>query len=962
MYKQIPTKSTVFSRSLCLILMTVFLPLTGLLAQQTANTIPGEFVVKVRPGNQCQKDLSQGQTGIPTLDNALAEFPVHRIKHFCPQTADSDPRGLTRVLEISTDEDIDPNQLLSSLQSLSIVEYAEPKYLRTTTYYPGPHRGKFSPVGNDELPDDPYYPLQWMLPYINVPAAWDIVTGDPSVVIANVDIGVDIDHPDLAQILWQNPLEYQGSSGMDDDGNGWTDDIYGWDFVDNDPDPRPITGDYHGTHTSGIAIASTNNGIGGAGIARDCRLMSVRVGIGSEIYFGFPGIYYAAHSGAKIISLSWGGYGFSQFEQDVVEDAQALGCLIVAAAGNESTTSEHYPAAYDAVIAVAAIDQTGQIANFSNYGIWVDIAAPGVSIYSTIPNGQWGYASGTSMAAPVVAGVSALVASLYPDFNSQQLMSAVIASGNPIDDVNPFYGNLLGTGCVNAFRAVDGGRGGLSIDSLYYDDTIGGDGDGIPEPGETIRLSIWLHNQLADETQVIGEIIEDMPGLTLTNAQSNFGSILTGEIVNNTTNPFEFALDMGVSKDQDVRLALELRDQNDRRLRRIPILFVVSPSFGDHNIGNTVLTITEFGSFGYVEYLEHLAPQYFEPWGSGFKYPKDGLSSLYHGSWMIGTNENHVSDNAYGDQTFNRRDFHVLTGGELTFSSPGVSDQDGIAIFNDQIATNPMGIEVTQHSYAWASPPNDDYVIVAATAENTTNQTLSSLYIGLYMDWDIGPYLQNLGGWSEQSEYVWMTNQVFPPSPWIGMARVNGDPASVRVIDNAQVVYTQRFPDNIKYQYLSEGIIIENGESEGDWSLLISAGPFTLSPGQSAQAAFAIGAGDTQEDLAQNMDAARTQYSQTITNPIRKPNPEVASWELLPFYPNPYNDWGRIQLLSRQEGIVSINLYNILGQKICTVYHGMVKEGLRTFDINSTDLSSGIYYCRLDAPGLNVVQRVVLIR
>ena len=222
--------------------------------------------------------------------------------------------GLYRVLELTLDPNIDADQVASRLRSLGDIEYAEPRYVRTVSFLPGKRTGNTAPMGSDELPNDPYFPLQWWLPYINAPAAWDLEMGDPSVVIADVDLGVDLDHPDLAPLLWRNVLEYNGSPRVDDDGNGWVDDIYGWDFVDNDPNPRPENGDYHGTHTAGIAIAATNNGIGGAGVARNCRLMAVRTGSGENIYYGYEGIYYAAHTGAKVITLLWGGYGFSQFE------------------------------------------------------------------------------------------------------------------------------------------------------------------------------------------------------------------------------------------------------------------------------------------------------------------------------------------------------------------------------------------------------------------------------------------------------------------------------------------------------------------------------------------------------------------------------------------------------------------------------------------------------------------------
>jgi len=965
MYKQIPSMSTVFSRSLHLMSVWLILLSTQITAQQP-EIIPGEFVVKMRSGISIREDLSGGRTGVREVDDALDACRVRSVKRFCPRTNATDPYGLARIIEVSGDPDTDPAAFVSRLQSLSEVEYAEPKYRRTIKRNSGLYRGQSFPMGGDELPNDPFFPLQWALPYINVPAAWDIVTGDSAIVIANVDLGVDLDHPDLAQILWRNLPELEGTPGVDDDGNGWIDDIYGWDFVDNDPDPRPAQGDFHGTHTAATAIAATNNGAGIAGIARDCRLMSVRAGTGNEIFEGYAGIYYAARTGAKVISLSWGGYGYSQFEQDVVEDAQSRGCVLVAAAGNESTSSEHYPSAFDAVIGVAAIDQTGHKAEFSNYGIWVDIAAPGINILSAIPGNQWAYASGTSMAAPVVAGVAALVASVHPEWDSQELMSAVMASGDPIDDLNPFFGSGLGTGSVNAFRAVDGGRGGICLDSVRYDDTFGGDGDGIPDPGETVRLLVWIRNDHAAENQVTGEILTDDPGLTITANLSNFGAVPSGGIAGNISSPFVFSINPAASRNQKFRLSLELRDHNDRRLRRIPIQFVVGPSYGDHNVGNVVLTVTSFGAIGYLEYL---VPEYAEPRGNGFKYPHNGLSWLYHGSLMVGADPDHVSDDAYGDASFSRRDFQTEPDGELIFSTPGISDQDGFAAFNDSTATNPMGIRVTQRSFAWADPPDDDYVIVEAGVQNLSSQTWSSLYVALYTDWDVGPYLANLAGWDPDHQLGWMSNPVFP-SPYVGIARVDGTPASFRVVNNDEVVYLQGFPDPVKYQYLSEGIVVDYGFQDGDWSLLIAAGPFSLSPGQSTIAAFAVAAGDDLPALQTHIDAARARYASVAPAGSPRPyrtvtsasSPCIPDLELSPVYPNPFNSFGRIQLIAHRQQDVTLQLYNVLGQRVLTIFQGTLKQGLHTFDINSTPLATGTYYCRLDAPGTHTARPIVLIK
>jgi hypothetical protein len=273
-----------------------------------------------------------------------------------------------------------------------------------------------------------------------------------------------------------------------------------------------------------------------------------------------------------------------------------------------------------------------------------------------------------------------------------------------------------------------------------------------------------------------------------------------------------------------------------------------------------------------------------------------------------------------------------------------------------------MNIQVTQRSYAWGTAPDNDYVIVEATVENDGDSSLSSLYIGMFLDWDVAVYIDNKAGWNSSSEVGWTMNERFP-SPWVGVAQVDGTPASFRVVNNAYTIYVQGFPDSVKYRYLWQGIVTEHGSTNGDWSLMIGSGPFDLGPGETTRAAFALGAGDTQEDLVQNMAAARIRYSESIyDNGGKAMIPDATAWELLPIYPNPYNDMSTIRILSHQPGDVAVYLYNILGQRVTTIYQGPVEKGTMTLRIHQPELASGKYYCRLEAPGVHAVQPMLLLR
>ncbi|MCS7252116.1 MAG: S8 family peptidase [Thermoflexus sp.] len=292
-------------------------------------------------------------------------------------------------------------------------------------------------------PNDPYYGSdQWNLPRIRAPQAWDLITGTSSVVIAVIDTGVDYTHPDLSSSrIW-----------------------LGYDFVNYDPDPMDDEG--HGTHVAGIAGANTNNGIGIAGVCWRCDLLAVKVldqeGSGYDTDIA-DGIRYAADWGTAsgkrtIINLSLGGLYSSSVLADAVFYARSQGALLVAAAGNDNTNVPFYPAAYPGVIGVSATNPSDQRAYFSNYGSYVDIAAPGVGIWSTYPPSVYPYgylylwASGTSMAAPHVAGVAGLVWSRRPTLTPNEVCNLLLSTADDLGVAG--RDDIYGYGRLDAFEAV----------------------------------------------------------------------------------------------------------------------------------------------------------------------------------------------------------------------------------------------------------------------------------------------------------------------------------------------------------------------------------------------------------------------------------------------------------------------------------------------------------------------------
>jgi len=323
------------------------------------------------------------------------------------------------------------------------------------------------------LPNDPSFSRLWGLHHtgqvpgvsdadIDAPEAWQTVTGSRSVVVAVVDTGIDYSHPDLAANMWRNPREVAGDR-IDNDGNGFVDDVYGWDFANNDADPFDDEG--HGTHVAGTIGAVGNDGVGISGVNWQVSLMALKFlradGSGTTSA-AVAALNYATAMrrtyGVNVVATnnSWGGPASASLTNAIVAGGNA-GILCVAAAGNESTnndTTPSYPANInsDAVLSVAAIDSSNLLAVYSNYGATtVDVAAPGSSIYSTTPGNTYSTYSGTSMATPHVAGLVALLAAANPQATSPQIRSTILATTTAVSGL---AGKVATGGVINAASAV----------------------------------------------------------------------------------------------------------------------------------------------------------------------------------------------------------------------------------------------------------------------------------------------------------------------------------------------------------------------------------------------------------------------------------------------------------------------------------------------------------------------------
>ncbi len=387
-----------------------------------------------------------------SLQNLARRYGVHAVEPlFSHHSGLSKPAGpFGRIYRLRIAPGANPREAAAAYAAHPGVVYAQPNHLFR------PH----------QAPNDPQYGSQTGLSIIRWQNLWEgLGPRRQEVVLAIIDSGIDHTHEDLADNIWTNPAEAEGRPGVDDDGNGYIDDIRGWDFSDAPdlpgrgdyltPDNDPADESGHGTHVAGIAGAVANNGAGIAGVAPDARLMALRAGVTLQSGGTFleeddlaAAILYAVDNGAHIVNMSWGAPERAFLIQDAVRYAADNGLILVASSGNTGEPGLAYPADDDETIAVSATDRSDHIAGFSSRGVPLDLTAPGANTLSTQPGNAYGRRSGTSFSAPFVSGLVALLLSRRPGLTPEQVRASL--TGATVDLGAPGWDGDFGAGRIDA--------------------------------------------------------------------------------------------------------------------------------------------------------------------------------------------------------------------------------------------------------------------------------------------------------------------------------------------------------------------------------------------------------------------------------------------------------------------------------------------------------------------------------
>jgi subtilisin family serine protease len=859
---------------------------------------------------------------------------------------------LSTIYEIDFAQSVNLPKLLSLLRQQPQVVYAEPVYFRQISY----------------APNDTDIIRQQYLNTIKAREAWDVTRGDTTVVIGIVDTGVEWQHPDLAANIWRNHDEIP-NNGIDDDQNGYVDDVRGWDFgglngtADNDPrEDFPA----HGTHVAGIASAVTDNGIGVAGVGFKTKIMpvktsrnDVRAPNGSPfILYGYQGIVYAAENGANIINCSWGGPGASQLEQEVIDYATELGALVVAAAGNSSSDRLFFPAGYRNVLAVANTSIDDRRNSNSNYGFWVDVSAPGTGIYNTWQPGTYISISGTSMSSPLAAGIAALVKSIHPDWPPAAIAEQVRLSGDNIDNLNPGFSRQLGYGRVNAQRAVTLQTPGVRVASYSLREAAGNQ-NGIFEANEEIAVSVSLVNLLEPVSNLSVSLSETSPHVSVVSGARNIGAIGRGDTVA-VAETFNFRIGANVPASHVVTFFLNFSALGYEDWQGFTV--IIRPLHGDLAVGNVATTITSFGAIGFDDYANNAGGGQI---GRGFEFPIGNTSALFHGGLVLATAPNRVSDVSYGDAAGERYDFVTLSGGELKIQPGQRSTIEAIARFNDSVAEAPIGLTIDQKAYAWANEPWDDFIILEYRITNTTSQAVNNLYAGVYLDWDIDQSDNNFAAWDagNQLGYEWANG-----SSYYGITTVFPATAkSYRAVKNQDYV-GNNFTDARKYQFMTEGFQVVSSDEAHDWSQLLSHGPYSLAPGQNITVAFALLGGTDLADLQANARAARAAFLTTGVNAPSELLPQ--QFALSQNTPNPYArrkaEVTEIRYSVPEPGEVTLRIFNLLGQEVVVLARGFQQSGNHLVQWDGRDrrgllVPAGVYFYQLRARDFTATRKMIVL-
>lgn len=891
----------------------------------------------------------------PAINPKLIDYAQKKFSKFNRSSNSDFISHLRRIFFIKYEKDIDPIVVCSKLSFSKDIEYVEPLFFRRI----------------DSLPNDIKLSDQYYLGKIQAFGAWSSIRSDADTIIVGIiDTGVDIDHPDLKSNIFINYGEFgqdstgvdKSGNGIDDDGNGYVDDYVGWDFCGKDnasPDNNPRPGNGHGTHVAGIVGAVANNSIGIAGIVPKVKILPVKVSnddpFNSYVSKGYEGILYAGVMGAKVVNCSWGSESGSNLENDVIKTVNAMDVCVVAAAGNNYRYSDYAPASFKGVLSVAAVDSNDIKAVFSNYSSNVDVSAPGVDIMSTVPGETYAAWDGTSMASPVASGVVALVRQQFPNLNYEQTYEVVKLTADNIDSLNPDYAGYIGSGRVNAFKAIT-----CNIDtlrSLLFDGyTIRDDnGNNLYELGERLSVSLTFRSILSNLKKVYLKFDGSNPYIESVCQDSLFiGDFLVGE--QKTTDEICFTLSNSIPLDFNLRVNFIVYDSLGK-IGKATLTLPSNPSYKTMGFNNISATFNSRGNIGFNDYP--LNQQ-----GIGFMYKKSN-NILFEGALLIGIPPQRVSDVARSsNQNYQNRGFITDSIFSITFN-PTLNYYLGNSKFHSFQDSTHSAFNIEQNVYQSVLPEDSNQIFVNYNITNMSGEDYDSLFVGLFFDWDI-----SLMGQSDKVEYDrdFDFGYAFDASsdtlPYVGVKVFSEYPVNFYAIDNDgrgddSVGVYDGFTIAEKWKMLSKGKFRTKSRIT-DVSYVISAGPIKILNGETKRVAFGLFAGSDLLELRK--ESLHLQVKAYELGLISEPYPKLNDSYLASVFPNPTKGDLQLRISFLKNEPLVITLFDLQGRLVEKVDFADTSQPTFEYQFDLSLQGSGNYYLCIQSPSKTQYIKIAKIK
>ncbi len=920
---------------------------------QADEYLPNTLILNVLP--QHRAVCSNEYIGIPAVqqffqmvgvDHVEKMFPLHKAPEKATNAQGQKLVDLSLIYTVHYSSAYDLERAIGKLYHLGYFEYVEPYFIPKAEFTPN------DPQATSALS---YHIYKIAAASTSGTSGWDISTGSASIVIGITDTGVELTHSDLTNQIAYNAAD--PINGSDDDNDGYIDNYRGWDVAMNDNDPT-WQANAHGVHVSGCAAAQVNNNIGVAGAGFNCKFLPVKIGdAAGNLTASYQGIVYAADHGCAVINCSWGGTGGGSFGQSVVDYATFnQDALVVAASGNSSADQAFFPAAFDNVLSVSSTSSNDIKSGFSNWNYTVDICAPGSNINATWTGNSYTQSSGTSMASPVCAGAAAIVRAYYPAYTALQAGERLkMTADNIYFASNVTYQDKLGTGRVNLYRALTDPAG----PSVLYENRISTDNnDNVFVANDTLRMTGDFHNYLNATTNLTATLSVVVGGayVTILDGTTNPGVIATNAMVGHNVDPFQVKINANAPQNSLITFKLTLTDGSWTYNQYFSE--TVNVDYINITVNDVWTTVTSKGLIGYN------ADQ--QQQGLGFNYQQNG-SLLYEAGLMIGNSGTKVNDVVRGTGATPDAEFGSVQTVRQTIPAV-VADFDAWGVFNDAPAASQLPVRVTHSAYAWSAAPHNKYVIFQYVIKNTGASTLSTLYAGIFADWDIdaSTFGENRANYDAALKmgYVFYTAN---GGKYCGIKLLtNTAPPVHYAIDNVTGgaggidPVTGQFDTNEKYTTLStnrpQAGVAGNGADVLD---VMSSGPFTIAAGDSVIVAFALLAGDNLADLQVSAADAQVQYDNQVPLGISmttSPNAPTMS----DVFPNPTNGNTAIAFNLPEASQVNMNLFDATGRQVSMLASGSMGAGVHTVQFDASGLAEGIYICRFEANGVVITRKIMI--